>query len=372
MTRKSSRRFPFARTALVLTPALLLASCSNLGYYAQAVGGHLSVMNAARPIPEVLGDPAADPALRRRLDEVRTARDFASRELGLPDNDSYRSYADLGRPFVVWNVFAAPALSMRPEHWCMLLVGCVSYRGYYAREDAERYAEELRTRGFDTYVGGVPAYSTLGYLNDPVLNTFLRFGETETARTIFHELAHQVVFVSDDSVFNESFATTVENEGLRRWFSWRANPAQYDAFRDHQRRKTQFGELVDRYRRKLGEQFARLTGGDEALSAKTRTYDELRHDYAELKASWGGYAGYDKWFAEGLNNAKIASLGIYTQLTPAFEALLEQEGRDLPRFYRRVAALAELPRAERMAALKSLSPATTDVAAAPAGASSGT
>jgi len=367
-----TRRITFARAALVLAPAALLASCSNLGYYAQAVGGHLSVMNAARPIPEVLGDPAADAALRQRLDDVRVARDFASRELGLPDNDSYRSYADLGRPFVVWNVFAAPALSVQPEHWCMPFVGCVSYRGYYAREDAERHASELQARGFDTYVGGVPAYSTLGYFKDPVLNTFLSHGETETARTIFHELAHQVVFVSDDTVFNESFATAVESEGLRRWFAWRANPAQYDAFRDQQRRKTQFGELVNRYRRKLGEQFARLTGGDEALQAKTRTYDELRQDYAALKASWGGYAGYDRWFAEGLNNAKIASLGIYTQLTPAFEALLEQEGRDLPRFYRRVAELADLPRNERLAALKSLSPATTDVATAPAGAASGT
>lgn len=367
-----TRRIPFARTALVLAPALLLASCSNLGYYAQAVGGHLSVMQAARPIPDLLGDAATDPALRERLGHVRTARDFASRDLGLPDNDSYRSYADLGRPFVVWNVFAAPELSMQPEHWCMLLVGCVNYRGYYAREDAERFAAELNARGLDTYVGGVPAYSTLGYLSDPVLNTFLRFGETETARTIFHELAHQVVFVKDDSVFNESFATAVENEGLRRWFAWRANPAQYDAFRDHQRRKTQFGELVDRYRRKLREQFARLRPNEDARRVKSQTYDELRRDYAELKASWGGYAGYDKWFAEGLNNAKIASLGIYTQLTPAFEALLEQEGRDLPRFYRRVAALAELPRDERMAALKSLSPATTAAAAARAAAASGT
>lgn len=365
-------RVSFARAALVAAPALLLASCSNLGYYAQAVGGHLSVMQAARPIPDLLGDAATDPGLRERLGHVRTARDFASRELGLPDNDSYRSYADLGRPFVVWNVFAAPALSMQPEHWCMLLVGCVSYRGYYAREDAERYAAELSARGLDTYVGGVPAYSTLGYLADPVLNTFLRFGETETARTIFHELAHQVVFVRDDSVFNESFATAVENEGLRRWFAMRANPAQYEAFRDHQRRKTQFGELVDRYRRKLAEQFAHLRPDEDARRAKTQTYDELRQDYVALKASWGGYAGYDKWFAEGLNNAKLASLGIYTQLTPAFEALLEQEGRDLPRFYRRVAALADLPRDARMAALKSLSPATTAAADAAADASSGT
>ena len=357
------RRIPLRRAALIAAPALLLASCSNLSYYVQAVGGHLSVMQAARPIPDVLGDPAADTALRQRLDNVRQARDFASRELGLPDNDSYRAYADLGRPYVVWNVFAAPELSLQPEHWCMVFVGCVNYRGYYAREDAERFSAEMRARGLDTYVGGVPAYSTLGYLNDPVLNTFLRYGDTEAARTIFHELAHQVVFAKDDSVFNESFATAVENEGLRRWFERRANPEQYDAFRNHQRRKTQFGELVDRFRRKLREQFALGQPPAEARHAKAATYGELRNAYAELKASWGGYAGYDKWFEDGLNNAKIASLGIYTQLTPAFEALLEEEGRDLPRFYRRVAALAAQPKDERMAALRSRLPATSAAAA---------
>lgn len=355
------------KKALLLTPALLLASCSNLGYYAQAVGGHLSVMRASRPIQDVLLDPAADPALKKQLNDVFAAREFASRELGLPDNDSYRAYADLGRPFVVWNVFAAPELSVRPEHWCMAFVGCVSYRGYYDRAEAERYADELRASGLDTYVGGVPAYSTLGYMSDPVLNTFLRYGDTEAARTIFHELAHQVVFASNDSVFNESFATTVENEGLRRWYLHRASPQQYQAFLVQQRRKAEFVGLVERYRGTLRARYAETPLAGEARRVKAQTFADLRRDYAELKASWGGYAGYDKWFAEGLNNAKVASLGIYTQLTPAFEALLAQEQHDLPRFYRRVAALAALPQDERSAALKRLLPDATLEASAGSG-----
>ena len=202
---------------------LLLAGCASLGYYAQAVGGHLKVMSAARPIEEILQDTSTNPALKKRLENAHAAREFASRELALPDNNSYRSYADLGRPFVVWNVFAAPEFSVEPEKWCMFYVGCVSYRGYYERDEAERYAAELRKSGLDTYVGGIPAYSTVGYFNDPVLNTFLRFGDTETARTIFHELAHQLLFVEGDTVFNESFAATVENEGLRRWFARNGN-----------------------------------------------------------------------------------------------------------------------------------------------------
>jgi predicted aminopeptidase len=347
------------RKVLLLTPAVLLASCSNLGYYAQAVGGHLSVMRAARPIQDVLLDPTADPVLKQQLNDVFAVREFASRELGLPDNDSYRAYADLGRPFVVWNVFAAPELSVKPESWCMAFVGCVSYRGYYAREDAERYATELRAGGHDTSLGGVPAYSTLGYMNDPVLNTFLRFGDTETARTIFHELAHQQVFASNDSVFNESFATAVENEGLRRWYQRRASPQQYAAFVGQQRRKAEFIDLVDRYRRALGARYAETPLAADARRAKAETFTDLQRAYAELKTSWGGYAGYDKWFGEGLNNAKLASLGIYTQLTPAFEALLAQEQHDLPRFYRRVAVLAALPPDERSAAMKRLLPATT-------------
>ncbi len=337
--------------ALVVASALLLAGCANLAYYSQAVGGHLRVMNTAHPIGDLLQAPSTDPDLKRKLEEVSAIREFASRELALPDNNSYRAYADLGRPYVVWNVFAAPEFSVEPEKWCMPFVGCVNYRGYYDRADADRYADELRRQGLDTFVGGITAYSTLGLFDDPVLNTFLRLGNAEVARTVFHELAHQRLYVKDDTVFNESFAAAVESEGLRRWLARNVDPAQQGAFAARRQRKVEFLRLVETYRDKLRALYAAPLPDEEKRRAKRETLAEMARDYAALKAAWGGDAGYDKWFDPDFNNARIAALALYTRLAPAFEALLEQEDHDLPRFYRRVEALAHLPKAERTEAL---------------------
>lgn len=340
-----------SKKLFIIALPLLLAGCTSLGYYAQAASGHLKVMSAARPIKEILQDPATDPALKKELENVHAVREFATRELALPDNNSYRAYADLGRPFVVWNVFAAPEFSVEPEKWCMAFVGCVSYRGYYDRDEAERYAGELRKSGLDTFVGGIPAYSTLGYFNDPVLNTILRLGDTETARIIFHELSHQLVFVEGDTVFNESFATTMETEGLRRWLASKLNTEQQQDFTAQQQRKAQFAQLVDDYRSKLRALYATHQTPEEMRHAKAEIVAWMKHAYAALKKDRNGDARYDKWFEQDLNNAKIASVGMYTQLVTAFEVMLENEGRDLPRFYRRVSELSRLPQKERLAAL---------------------
>lgn len=342
------------RNALIAILYLLLCGCTGIGYYGQAASGHMKIMHAARPIQELLQDPATSAGLKEKFGNVIAIREFASRELALPDNGSYRSYADLGRPFVVWNVFAAPEFSVEPEKWCMAVVGCVSYRGYFDRTEAERYTGELKVSSFDTHIGGVTAYSTLGYFDDPVLNTFLRLGDTETARIIFHELAHQLLFVKGDTVFNESFAATVENEGLRRWFARNAQPEQHRTFLAQQQRKAQFVQLVETYRGKLRTLYAAPQPPDEMRRAKAETLIDMKRAYADLKLSWGGDGSYDKWFEQDLNNAKIASQALYTQLAPAFEALLEQEGRDLPRFYRRVQALARLPREERLSVLQGI------------------
>ena len=354
----------FRRSALALALAAsvvtLLAGCNNLGYYAQAVGGHLAVMRAAQPIGSVLDDPAGDPALKKQLEKVHAIREFASRELGLPDNGSYRRYADLGRPYVVWNVFAAPEFSLEPMRWCMVLVGCVNYRGYYDRRAAEDLAAELRGRGYDVFVGGVPAYSTLGYFDDPVLNTFLRLGTPEVARTVFHELAHQIVFVPGDSVFNESFATAVENEGMRRWLTSHGDERQRAAFATQSQRKAAFAALMRDFRERFHALYDLDRSAADQRQAKADLFDALRRDYARLKAGWGGFAGYDKFFAEDLNNAKLASLALYSELVPAFERLLELEGHNLPRFYQRVVALAPLAKETRCAALTGLLPVSSE------------
>lgn len=341
-------------SALIFLIAVFLSGCSSLGYYSQAVGGHMEVMLASRPIADIIEDETTDPALRNKLEEVRVIRDFASRELGLPDNDSYRSYADLKRPFVTWNVFAAPEFSLQTENWCMLVVGCVGYRGFYDQRDAELLANELRERGFDTYVGGISAYSTLGYFSDPVLNTFLKSGSFEVARLIFHELAHQVLYVEGDTVFNESFATAVENEGLRRWFSYKATPDNGRILTAQHQRNTSFVELVTAFRNKLQEVYASDLSVEAKRFAKSEMMTEIKHTYLHSQKVQGTPPVYSQWLEHDLNNAKLASFGLYTQLLPAFEMLLEAAKHDLPLFYRRVAMLGSLPYAARKTALNQL------------------
>jgi predicted aminopeptidase len=346
-----------SRIAAALAAALL-AGCTTVEYYSQAVLGHLELMQRARPIDEVIRDPASPEALKARLEKVRAIRAFAVETLALPDNGAYRGYADLGRPYVVWNVFAAPPLSLEPEQSCFPVAGCVSYRGYFAEADARAFAAELAARGLDTYVGGVPAYSTLGWFDDPVLNTFLGYPEAELARLVFHELAHHVLYVKDDTTFNESFATAVELAGVERWLAAHAGEAERRAFAAHQARRAEFLALLLEYRERLAEAYARDAPDAEKLAAKHALLASLRGDYERMKAArWGGYAGYDLFFERGVNNAQLASVAAYTALVPAFQALLAQEGGDLPRFYAEAKRLAKLPRDERLAALERLAPA---------------
>ncbi|MCL4802103.1 MAG: aminopeptidase [Burkholderiales bacterium] len=339
------------RWIAALAAGAALAGCATTEYYAQAIRGHLEVMRRAQPIAARLADPSTPPALRARLERALAIRDFASRELGLPDNGSYRSYAELGRPYVVWNVVAAPELSVEPKQSCFPVAGCVSYRGYYAAADAERHGAELAAQGLDVYIGGVPAYSTLGWFDDPVLDTFIGYPEGELARIIFHELAHQVVYVKDDTMFNESFAVAVERAGVQAWFAHGAPDADrrdYDAL---QARKREFIALMLRYRARLQALYAEPIPDAAKRAGKARAFAELAMDYAALKAAWGGYAGFDPFFARKPGNAHLAAIASYTELVPAFERLLAREGGDLVRFYAAVRRLAALPKAERDAAL---------------------
>ena len=332
--------------------SLLVSGCSNLDYYWQSVSGQLEVWRRERPIENVISDPAVAQELKDKLARVLDIRAFASRDLRLPDNSSYQHYADLGRPFVVWNVYAAPEFSVQPLRWCFLIAGCVSYRGYFSREAAERFAAELAQQGHDVYVGGVPAYSTLGRFADPVLNTFIQYPEADIARLIFHELAHQVAYAKDDTVFNESFAVVVEQEGVRRWLVRTVDANQLELFERNQRARVELARLVHRHRNRLDKLYHTRLAPEAMRERKREIFAELEAEYLALKAGWGGYAGYDNWFARKPNNAQLASVGIYTQLVPAFEALLEREGRDLARFYAVVKELAAAAKDEREARMR--------------------
>jgi len=339
--------------------ALMLSSCSSLSYYSQAAQGQLELLTDSRPIDDWLADPSTKPTLRHRLEAARQIRRYAIQELKLPDNGSYTNFTNIKRPYVLWNVVATPELSLKPMQWCFPVAGCVNYRGYYSKQDAQAYAKQLRKQGHDVEVGGVSAYSTLGWFSDPLVSTFINYPDAELARLIFHELAHQVVYVPGDSKFNESFASAVEQAGVEGWLERFGNPAMSDAFERYSARKKDFMALLVRYRGELEKNYASDRSTDEKRATKTRLFIALKDDYQVLKANWGGYAGYDRFFAEPLSNAHLASIATYNDFVPAFRALLRKE-RNWPSFYKAVNRIAQLDKADRHRVLQKLAaPAPT-------------
>jgi predicted aminopeptidase len=347
--------------ALALIASLGLGGCAQLGYLAQSVSGHLSLVAAARPIPAWVADPATPAALRARLLLSQRMRDFAISELRLPDNASYRRYADLGRPAAVWNVVAAPELSLQLQTWCYPVVGCVGYRGFFDRAAADRAAAPLRAQGLEVLVYGVPAYSTLGklpgdYFADPLLNTFLGYPDADLARLIFHELAHQVAYAADDTVFNESFATAVERIGGERWMARHASVAERQALAQADARRSDFRALTQQTREQLDALFRSGQSDADKRAGKARIMAEMRAAHQALKAGpWAGFSGYDGWF-ERANNASLALVAAYNAQVPQFERLFAQAGGDFERFYAEVRRLAALAPAQRQAALAALAP----------------
>jgi predicted aminopeptidase len=352
--RNLARRIVRARYWLAAAcAALLLAGCAQLKYYMQAAQGQYALWSDARPIDDWLGDPSTDPQLKARLEKALLIRKFAVRELGLPDNASYKNYAALSRPFVLWNVVATPELSLRPIQWCFPIAGCVSYRGYYSKEDAMAYADELRKEGNDVQVGGVPAYSTLGWFSDPLLSTFINYSDAELARMVFHELAHQVVYVQGDSQFNESFASAVEEAGVERWLNGYGNDAMRANYQRFEERKKDFLALLLTCRKALERNYASQASDAEKRAIKVRLFRELQDEYQVLKAIWGGFAGYDRFFAEPLSNAHLASIATYTDFVPAFRTLLARE-KTFDKFYAAARELAALDKEERRRKLRLL------------------
>jgi predicted aminopeptidase len=335
--------------ALILLSAVaFVAGCSNFGYYLQSIEGQLGLLQNRQTITQMLADPATPPDLKGRLERALTIRDFASNELKLPENESYRSYTDLQRPYVVWNVFATAEFSIKPEQWCFPIVGCVGYRGYFKKTQAEEFARGLQGQGLDVFVGEVPAYSTLGWFSDPVLNTFIRYPDQEYARLIFHELAHQVAYASNDTEFNESFAVAVETEGVTRWMARFGDDKMRENFVRSQQRRSQFAELVLKHRRALGALYRTRLAPVAMRERKAAVFAELKQDYQQLKAEWGGYAGYDR-FLDDPNNAKLASISIYSGLVPQFQKMLARHNGDLSAFYAEVKELATLDKDKRAA-----------------------
>lgn len=328
---------------------MTISGCGTM-YLAQAAGGQIRVLKARRPIDKVVADPATPAPLRTRLEDVRAARDFAVTELHLPDNRSYRTYADIKRPYVVWNVVATPELSVEPKHWCFPIAGCVAYRGYFKEKSARAFAASLGSKGFDVTVGGVPAYSTLGKFADPVLSSMLRYGDSELAAIIFHELAHQLLYVKNDTEFNEAFATTVEDAGLERWLKAQGHRDRMQEFLEENAQENAFIELFAKARERLRKLYASGVSAEEKRKQKVAVFAELTEEAQALQRQQG-HQYYESWLKEGLNNAHLASVATYYQCVPGFQRVLAEQGGDLVKFYGVARELAKMPRGKRHAAL---------------------
>ena len=334
---------------------LILSGCTELGYYRQAAAGQWALLRACRPVSAVLADPTTSSELRQRLETAQSLRAFASTELALPDHGSYQRYADLGRPWVVQNVFAAPELSLEPRRWCFPLIGCLSYRGYFDAKAAQRLAKKLRANGDDVYVADISAYSTLGWFDDPLLSTFIDWPIGRLADLIFHELAHQRLYVAGDTEFNEAFATAMGRLGAERWLAQHGTAYEREEYAVDLHRREQFLQLTADTREQLAAVYASSHDVATKRAEKRAILARLYQRYRELKRDWGGYAGYDRWFDQDLNNAKLAGVATYYQQVPAFLALFEQEGRDFAAFQRAAAMIGELPPSERATRLHALS-----------------
>ena len=348
------RRLP--SLAFFLLCVFLLSACTDSDYLMQCAKGQWFLMSRARPIDDILAEKTEPQNVREQLAKVVRLRDFAINSLDLPDTGSYQKYSDLQRPYAVWNLVVAPEFSLKLKQWCFPIAGCVTYRGYFEEASARALADDFSAQGFDVDVYGVQAYSTLNWFDDPVLNTFLNNDDLRLAALLFHEMAHQVIYVKNDTAFNESFAKTVEMEGLRRWLQASGSSDLWQQWLQREERSADFHKLLTDVRARLGRTYESPLDDDLKRSAKKELLQQAFVDYEELKKSWDGYAGYDPWMKRGLNNARLSSMATYYDLVPAFQNLLAHVDSDLQKFYVEVKALSSLPKDERLAKLKSFSP----------------
>ncbi len=332
--------------------AAALTGCESIGYYKQLISGQIDILNKKQSIHELLDNPDTSEKLKEKLSLVMDIRTFAKDELFLPVKDQYLSFVELERPFAGWNMWATPEFSFAPKTWCYPIIGCAVYRGYFSKKDAFDYGHQLTAQGYDVHIGGVAAYSTLGWFDDPVFSTFIYRSDIKLAALIFHELSHHLLYVADDTTFNESFAIAVEQEGLRRWLATRDNLKASGDYKMDYRRRRQFIELVMKYRKELETLYVKDLPTLEKRHAKAAAFEKLKDEYRLLKQHWGGYSGYDLWMYRKMNNAKLISVSTYHDLVPALLELLKSCNYDLKVFYKKCRNLSEKPKEERLTYLE--------------------
>ena len=367
--RASNRYRKWFIGVVLLLVVVVVSGCHTLGFYGQAIKGQYQIFANQHSIEDLLAESSTSPELKKRLELLQELRGFAKDELQLPTDSHYRKYVDVKRPYVVWNVEAAPEFSMEPKTWWYPLLGSLSYRGYFSKSGATNYAGYLRTRGYDVSVGGVSAYSTLGWFKDPVLNTFIFEDDADLAEIIFHELAHQRLFARGDTDFNEAFATTVGQEGARRWLTKKGNTAGLQAYLAHLQRSDQFVHLVMKTRTQLETLYGdeRTSDGrvkarperfsdspDQVRRGQQKVFADMQSEFERLKLGWGGDKEYDGYFSHPINNAQLNSVAAYYDFVPGFEQLLSSNGGDLGKFYQAAEKLSKRARPERHEQLRDL------------------
>lgn len=334
------------------------SGCNTLSYYSQAVHGEYEILAHRQSIDKLIANPKTPAKLKQQLQLVQQLRTFAKTELKLPVDKNYDKYVDTHRKYVVWDVQAAPEFSLEPKTWHYPFVGSLAYRGYFSEKNAKECGDNLAKKGFDVYVDGVDAYSTLGWFKDPLLNTFIETSEPELAELLFHELGHKRVFASGDTDFNEAFATTVGQEGTRRWLRSKCQTNLLETYDQALAREDEFVHLIMSTRERLGKLYVAVKTSpvpvDELRREKQHVFDDLRKHYADLKTKWGGYSGYDDWFSHDLNNAKLNTVANYNDYVPAFQRLLQAHGGDLEKFYNAAERLSKEPKEKRHEELRAI------------------
>jgi len=344
--------FSVRRLVFCILVSIILTGCESMQYYGHIINGHAKILNSRQSIKQLIADPQTATELKGKLKLILEIREFAENELFLPVNHHYRTYTELNRPYVTWNVYAAPEFSLTAKTWSYPVIGRAAYRGYYVRSPALSYAERLKKNGYDVYVGGATAYSTLGWFEDSVFSTFIQHDASQVAALIFHELAHQVLYVRGDTTFNESFASTVEQVGLQRWMIYSNNPKGLQKYLAHRKRHRQFVDLVKRYRFELDSLYREDIPQMEKRHQKESIFRRLRTEYEHIKLNWDANSAYEAWFNTSLNNAKLMSVAAYNDLVPEFLRLLQTNNNDLRQFYTACRQLAKLPQVERDRRLK--------------------
>ncbi len=329
----------------LLSIIALLPACSQLSYYAQAAKGQWEIVSKRQDIQHLLSDSTLGPELKTKLELVEKIRDFAVSELGLPDNKTFRSFTDLERQYVVWNVIATPTYDITPKTWCFPVAGCVAYKGFFSETSATELNDTLISQGYDTYTYGVSAYSTLGWFSDPVLNTFINYNEISLAGLIFHELAHQVMYLKDDSAFNEGFATAVEIAGVEKWISQNHNEEKFNDYAKQREDNNQITEMVLGFRNQLVNLYAESAESDLAKS-KSKLFQIMKTKYERLQDAGRGTRFYDWWFGLDLNNAHLSAISTYHRLVPAYLAVMSQS-ESMNDFFNTIETQGKLPKSKR-------------------------